>query len=128
LRHHFAKAPSSSFNTPAIVANSGGAHWPSAVPADLGYKAALVKIPSFFKSQFSNPVTQMLYFRTMAELSNHPNIAGIKESSGNVEKMIQMVCETKKGFQVLTGSATTLAPSLAVGCTGGILAFADLRG
>ncbi len=111
--------------------------------ADLGYKAALVKTPSFFKGQFSKPETQMLFFRTVAdqakipvllynfpqntgvdlgaeavaELSHHPNIVGIKESSGNVEKLLQMVRETKKGFQVLTGSATTLAPSLAIGCT-----------
>ena len=61
----------------------------------------------------------------VAELSHHPNIIGIKESSGNVEKLMQMVRETKKGFQVLTGSATTLAPSLAIGCIGGILAFAN---
>ena len=119
--------------------------------ADIGYKAALVKTPSFFKGQFSNPETQMLFFRAVAdqakipvllynfpqntgvdlaaeavaELSHHPNIVGIKESSGNVEKLMQMVRETKKGFQVLTGSATTLAPSLAIGCSGGILAFAN---
>jgi 4-hydroxy-2-oxoglutarate aldolase len=119
--------------------------------ADLGYKAALVKTPSFFKGQFSKPETQMLYFRAVAdqakipvllynfpqntgidlaaeavaELSHHPNIIGIKESSGNVEKLMQMVRETKKGFQVLTGSATTLAPSLTIGCSGAILAFAN---
>lgn len=119
--------------------------------ADLGYKAALVRTPSFFKGQFNKPETQMLYFRavadqskipvllynfpqntgidmaaeTVAELSQHPNIVGIKESSGDVGKLMQMVRESKKGFQVLTGSATTLAPSLAIGCTGGILAFAN---
>ena len=97
--------------------------------ADIGYKAALVKTPSFFKGQFSKPETQMLFFRAVAdqakipvllynfpqntgvdlaaeavaELSHHPNIIGIKESSGNVEKLMQMVRETKKGFQVLTG-------------------------
>jgi 4-hydroxy-2-oxoglutarate aldolase len=119
--------------------------------AGIGYKVALVKTPSFFKGQFAKPETQMLYFRTVAdqskipvllynfpqntgidlaaeavaELSHHPNIVGIKESSGNVEKLLQMVRETKQGFQVLTGSATTLAPSLAIGCSGAILAFAN---
>lgn len=119
--------------------------------ADLGYKAALVKTPSFFKGQFSKPETQLVYFRTVAdqakipillynfpqntgidlpaeavaELSHHPNIVGIKESSGNVEKLLQMVRETKKGFSVLTGSGTTVAPSLAIGCSGAILAFAN---
>ena len=61
----------------------------------------------------------------MAELSHHPNIIAIKESSGNLEKVIQMIREVKKGFQVLVGSAPTLASSLAVGAVGAILAFAN---
>ena len=61
----------------------------------------------------------------MAELSHHPNIIAIKESSGNLEKVMQMIREVKKGFQVLTGSAPTLAPSLAVGASGAVLAFAN---
>src|ERR1700678_591752 len=119
--------------------------------ADIGYKAVLVKTPSFFKGQFSKPETQMLYYRAVAdqakipvllynfpqntgvdlaaeavaELSHHPNIVGIKESSGNVEKLMQMVRETKKGVLGLTGTAPPLAPSLHIGCTGGILAFAN---
>ena len=55
----------------------------------------------------------------------HPNIIAIKESSGNLEKVMQMIREVKKGFQVLTGSAPTLAPSLAVGAVGAVLAFAN---
>ena len=58
-------------------------------------------------------------------LSHHPNMFAIKESSGNLEKCIQMIKEVKPGFQVLTGSAPILAPSLAVGCAGGVLAFAN---
>jgi 4-hydroxy-2-oxoglutarate aldolase len=61
----------------------------------------------------------------VAMLSEHPNIIAIKESSGNLEKVMQMIRETKAGFQVLTGSAPTLAPSLAVGCVGAVLAFAN---
>jgi len=61
----------------------------------------------------------------VAQLSQHPNIIAIKESSGNLEKVLQMIREVKKGFQVLTGSAPTLAPTLAVGAVGAVLAFAN---
>ena len=119
--------------------------------AEIGYKAALVLTPHYYKNLVNNAAAQMLHFRAVAdqskipvilynlpqstgldlpasavaELSHHPNIIGIKESSGNVEKVMQMIRESKKGFQVLTGSAPTLAPSLAVGCVGGVLAFAN---
>ncbi len=119
--------------------------------AEIGYKAALVLTPHYYKNLLNNAAAQMLYFRAVAdqskipvilynlpqstgldlpaaavaELSHHPNIIGIKESSGNLEKLMQMIRETKKGFQVLTGSAPTLAPALAVGCVGGVLAFAN---
>ena len=58
-------------------------------------------------------------------LSEHPNIAAIKESSGNLEKLMRMIREVKTGFQVLSGSAPTLYPSLKVGATGAVLAFAN---
>jgi 4-hydroxy-2-oxoglutarate aldolase len=61
----------------------------------------------------------------VAELSHHPNIAGIKESSGNLAKVVQMLNEVRPGFNVLVGSAPTLASNLQVGAAGGILAFAN---
>ncbi|MGI8744862.1 MAG: dihydrodipicolinate synthase family protein [Bryobacteraceae bacterium] len=119
--------------------------------AGLGYKAAMVRTPHYYKSLLNNSAAQTLYFRAVAdqakipliiynwpqatgidippdavvELSHHPNILAIKESSGNLEKVIQMIREVKPGFQVLVGSAPTLASSLAVGAVGAILAFAN---
>ena len=119
--------------------------------AEIGYKAAMVRTPHYYKNLLNNAAAQMLYFRGVAdqskipliiynwpqatgldiqpdavvELSYHPNIIAIKESSGNLEKVIQMIREVKKGFQVLVGSAPTLASSLAVGAVGAILAFAN---
>lgn len=119
--------------------------------ADLGYKAALIQTPYYFRNQFSRPESQILFFRTVADqakipviiynwpqitnvdlpaeavntLSEHPNIIGIKESSGNIEKVMQMVRETADGFQVTVGSAPTLHPSLMMGAVGGILAFSN---
>ena len=119
--------------------------------ADLGYKAAMVRTPHYYKSLLNNAAAQKLYFgavadqakipliiynwpqttgidisaEAVAELSHHPNIIAIKESSGNLEKVLQMLRDVKKGFQVLVGSAPTLAPSLAVGAVGAVLAFAN---
>jgi 4-hydroxy-2-oxoglutarate aldolase len=119
--------------------------------AAIGYKVAMVRTPHYYKNLINNAAAQMLYFRAVAdqvkipifiynwpqitgvdipadavaELSHHPNIIAIKESSGNLDKVIQMIHEVKKGFQVLTGSAPTLAPSLAAGASGAVLAFAN---
>src|ERR1700722_15998112 len=119
--------------------------------ADLGYRAALVRTPHYYKSLLNRADAQMLYFRAVADqvhipviiynlpqatgvdipaeavvqLAGHPNIIGIKESSGNMEKVMQMVRETQPGFQVLVGSAPTLWPSLLMGAAGAILAFAN---
>jgi len=119
--------------------------------AEIGYKVAMVRTPHYYKNLINNAAAQMLYYRAVAdqskipliiynwpqitgvdipadavaELSNHPNIIAIKESSGNLEKVMQMIREVKTGFQLLTGSAPTLAPSLAVGCVGAVLAFAN---
>jgi len=119
--------------------------------AEIGYKVAMVRTPHYYKNLLNNAAAQKLYFGAVAdqskipliiynwpqatgldipaeaviELSHHPNIIGVKESSGSLEKVMQMVREVKKGFNVLTGSAPTLAPSLAVGCSGAVLAFAN---
>jgi 4-hydroxy-2-oxoglutarate aldolase len=61
----------------------------------------------------------------VAALSEHPNIIAIKESSGNLEKVMQMIREVRPGFQVMVGSAPTLWPSLLMGACGAILAYAN---
>jgi len=119
--------------------------------AEMGYKAAMVRTPHYYKNLINNGAAQMLYYRAVADqskiplviynwpqatgvdipadavaqLSQHPNIIGVKESSGNLEKVMQMIAEVKPGFNVLVGSAPTLAPSFAVGAVGAILAFAN---
>jgi 4-hydroxy-2-oxoglutarate aldolase len=114
--------------------------------AALGYKAA-----HYYKNLVAKADVQALYFRAVAdqasvpvmicnwpqatgvdiaaeavvELSHHPNIIAIKESSGNLEKVMQIVREAKEGFQVLVGSAPTLWPSLSAGAVGAVVAFAN---
>jgi len=61
----------------------------------------------------------------VAVLAEHPNIVGIKESSGHVQRVAEMIAATPASFQVLTGGAAVLFPSLAVGAKGAILALAS---
>lgn len=119
--------------------------------ADLGYKAALILPAHYYKSIFSKPESQKLFFRavadqakiplflyhfpqvsgidmtpeTVAELATHPNIIGMKDSSGNLEGTKKFLAAAPKDFQVMTGSANTLAGSLAAGCSGAVLALAN---
>jgi len=60
-----------------------------------------------------------------SRLGKSRNVIAIKESSGNLEKVMQLIREVKHGFQVLVGSAPTLWPSLLMGATGAILAYAN---
>ncbi len=125
--------------------------WLTNRAAEMGYKAAMVRTPHYYKNMLNNVAAQTLYFRAVAdqskipimiynwpqatgvdipaeavvELSEHPNILAIKESSGNLEKVMQMIREVKPGFQVLVGSAPTLWPSFVVGAVGAVLAFAN---
>lgn len=61
---------------------------------------------------------------TIIEVSRHPNMIGLKESSGNVVKMGQVVDSADDSFQVLAGSGSFLLPALAVGAVGGVMALA----
>jgi 4-hydroxy-2-oxoglutarate aldolase len=61
----------------------------------------------------------------VARLAEHPNIVGLKESSGNVQRVGEIIAAVPEKFQVVVGSADTLYASLVLGAAGGILALAD---
>jgi 4-hydroxy-2-oxoglutarate aldolase len=61
----------------------------------------------------------------VARLAEHPNIIGIKESSGNVQRVGEIIAATPEAFQTVVGSADTLYASLMLGAVGGVLALAD---
>jgi 4-hydroxy-2-oxoglutarate aldolase len=120
------------------------------VAARQGADAVLVLTPHFYKgamtqaalaSHFetvadSSPVPVILYNipqntgvalapETVARLCEHANVAGIKDSSGDVAnfvEMIRLVGEGAKEFDLLTGHAGVFYASLAAGAVGGILA------
>jgi 4-hydroxy-2-oxoglutarate aldolase len=117
--------------------------------AEFGYDAALVKTPHYYKPAYKpevlvahyrrvadeSPIPVVLYsipqftgitlsVADVAALAEHPNIIGIKDSSGNVQGVAEIVAATPPAFQVLVGSAASVYPSLAIGARGAILALA----
>ena len=60
----------------------------------------------------------------VAELAQHPNIVGIKDSSGNKETFAGYIASQSDSFTVLTGNAPAFHNALQAGARGGILAAA----
>lgn len=79
----------------------------------------LYHIPSFTGVGFAVPL--------VAELAEHPQVVGIKDSSRDLE-YLAAVCFATRGsdFRVLTGSDTLLQASLSFGAHGAIAASANL--
>jgi 4-hydroxy-2-oxoglutarate aldolase len=99
--------------------------------AELGYDAAMVRTPHYYKKQML-PVNLLAFYRTVAdrsalpiiiynfpqatgydipaevviELAGHPNIVSIKESSGNLDKVKQMVEGTRHVKRQVTVTET----------------------
>lgn len=61
----------------------------------------------------------------LAELSHHPNIAGVKESSGDLAYVRAILREVRPGFRVLIGAALILLDGLRAGAAGGVLGQAN---
>ena len=117
--------------------------------AELGYAAALDKTPYYYKPVYKAE-TYIRHFRAVADaspipvllysvpqftgitletpeilaLAGHPNIVGIKDSSGNIQRVAEIVAGAPPDFQVLTGGAAVIYPALTVGARGAILALA----
>jgi 4-hydroxy-2-oxoglutarate aldolase len=118
--------------------------------AKLGYDYALVCPPYYFKPAMNSHVLVEHYRRVAdasripillysvpqytgvaievdvaARLSEHPNVAGMKDSSGNVDRVGAILASVPETFELLTGASTTVYLSMTVGAKGGILALAD---
>src|ERR1043165_447476 len=118
--------------------------------ADRGVDGILVKNPFYFKNQMTfdvymahytaiadaSPVPVVIYnvpgftgvpleSRLVIELSKHPNIRGLKDSSGDVKLISEVAWNTDPDtFGILAGAAPTLFPAMAAGARGGIIAAA----
>lgn len=62
----------------------------------------------------------------VARLSEHPNINGIKDSTGNVIQLGEFLNRVASDFSVLVGTAGALYGGLSLGCAGGVLALSNV--
>ena len=142
--------------TKSMIAGTGGEATRTVIErnrtaAEVGADFVLVVAPFYFRGQMSDAVLEK-HYRTVADesplpvllynipqattlslspglvakLAEHPNIVGIKDSSGNVGALTEMMRQVPEDFTVLTGNAPTLLPALSLGAKGGILAVANV--
>jgi 4-hydroxy-2-oxoglutarate aldolase len=130
--------------------------------AELGYDIAMVRTPHYYKKQMQ-PANILAFYRTVAdrsplsvmiynfpqatgydipaelviELADHPNVIGIKESSGDVEKVRKMVEGTRhiqrsvtvtETFEAVTPRMLAAATSGSNGDGGDLVQVAGLTG
>jgi 4-hydroxy-2-oxoglutarate aldolase len=117
-----------------------------------GADAVLVLPPDYYKSAMQ-PALLETHFRKVADgirrplliysipqftgfamdpamigrLSRHPNIPGMKESSGNFDFLRALRAKAQPKFRLLMGSALSLAAGLELGASGAILSQADFE-
>ncbi len=117
--------------------------------AGLGADAALIKPPYYYKSLMTQEVLKRHYLNIadsvsipvliynipqntgvpisphlLIELSCHPNIAGFKDSSGNLSNLTETFPSLPEEFSFLMGAGGILLAGLMMGACGGILAVA----
>jgi len=117
--------------------------------AEIGCDAALVRTPSFYKPQLTDelqaehfvrvadasPIPVVIYSvpnftgytaeaPLVERLACHPNIIGMKDSSGDAARAQRILAAVPAEFRLLVGSATLLAATVRAGAAGAILALA----
>jgi len=118
--------------------------------AAAGADAALVRPPSYYKAKMTKDVLRGHYLgvadgakipvivynipqntgvtiepELLIELSAHPNIVGLKESSGIISYLGKVIPHVPEDFSCLVGSGFIILPALIMGASGAILAVAD---
>jgi 4-hydroxy-2-oxoglutarate aldolase len=118
--------------------------------ASLGVKAALVRTPGYYRSQMTAQALEAHYLAVaeasrlpvliynfpqntgialesslVVKLARHPNIAGLKDSSGNLAAVGEVVPHVPSSFSFLMGTGSLVLPALLMGASGAILAVAN---
>lgn len=119
--------------------------------AEAGCDASLILCPNYYKRSMTDALIKSFYLevaeaspipvivynmpantginlssKLVTELSDHPNIIGVKDSGGNIVQIAEIINNTPDDFSVFAGSASFLYPSLALGAKGGTLALANV--
>jgi 4-hydroxy-2-oxoglutarate aldolase len=119
--------------------------------ADLGAEAALVIAPSYYQRQLTvealrrhyhavaeaSPIPVLVYnvpghmgydlgAERMIAVAGHRNIAGLKDSSGDIGRLPQLRAALGPDFVLLTGTGEKLLDALTHGADGAIAALANL--
>lgn len=119
--------------------------------AELGVHAALIRTPSYFKSAMTREALLRHYYaiadkakipvipyhipqvtgisidqQLVIALSEHPNIIGIKDSSGNLSFLGEIAPGLPPGFSYLLGAGSVFFFGLLLGAAGGILRLAGV--
>lgn len=119
--------------------------------AELGIHAALIRTPSYFKSSMTGEALLRHYYaiadkskvpvipyhipqvtglsidpQLVIALSEHPNIIGIKDSSGNLSFLGEASAGLPPDFSYLLGAGSVFFFGLLLGAAGGILRLADV--
>jgi 4-hydroxy-2-oxoglutarate aldolase len=117
--------------------------------AKLGINYASVIPPSYYKKHLTDeallsyyheiadvsPIPVMIYnapgyigttisTNLLTALSEHPNIAGLKDSSPG--QIFQYLVSCKENFAILSGTVNTLLPALLLGASGGVVSLANI--
>lgn len=118
--------------------------------ADAGIDAALVRSPSYYKSRMTRDALKAHFLAVaerarvpiliynipantglslevslVIEVSAHPNIIGLKESSGNIAYLGEVIRRVPADFRYFLGSGSVFLPGLELGACGAILAVAN---
>jgi 4-hydroxy-2-oxoglutarate aldolase len=133
----------------ARESTKGTIDFTSSLP-DRGIAAVLVRPPSYFKSKMTREALKAHYLavadasrypvlvynmpqntgislepRLVIDLASHRNVAGLKESSGSLSFLAEVVREVPEGFHYFLGSGHVVYPGLEMGACGAILAVAN---
>lgn len=119
--------------------------------AELGAHCALILTPNYYGEQMGDDA-QISFFETVANaakipiliynvtkfthvnispacvtrLSKHPNIIGMKDSSGNIAQLVSfMVSGLDSNFNLIVGTASAWYPALAIGVKAAVMAVAN---
>lgn len=118
--------------------------------AKAGARAALIVTPFYYGGKMSDQAL-IRHFKTVAdqvkipiliynvtkythinispvvigELSRHPNIIGMKDSSGSIPQLVRFQAFAADDFNILVGTASAWYPGLLLGVQAGVMALAN---